>query len=68
MSKNLKNQLGIYKKANGTHNGVYLIAYFTDDQKNKIELLLKKLNMLEFKDKYVFLVDCRKKISASKVN
>lgn len=68
MSKNLKNQLDIYKKANGTHNGVYIIAYFTDDEKNKIELLLKKLNMLEFKDKYIFLIDCRKKISASKVN
>lgn len=68
MPKNLKNQLDIYKKANGTHNGVYLITYFTTDEKNKIELLLKKLNMIEYIDINIFLVDCRKKLSASKVD
>lgn len=68
MPKNLKNQLGIYKKANGTHNGVYLIAYFTDKEKSKINLLLSKLGMSEYIDKNIFLIDCRKKLSASKVN
>lgn len=68
MPKNLKNQLNIYKKANGTTNGVYLIVYFTDDEKNKMDLLFKKLNMSEYIDKNLFLIDCRKKISASKVN
>ncbi|MCX6757776.1 MAG: hypothetical protein NTZ44_02770 [Candidatus Nomurabacteria bacterium] len=68
MPKNLKNQLDIYKKANDTYNGVYLIVYFTNDEKVKMEILLKKLNMFIYIDKYIFLIDCRKKISASKVN
>lgn len=67
MPKNLKNQLEIYMKANGTGNGVYLIVYFTNDEKNKMDLLLKKLNMSEYLDKNLFLIDCRKKLSASKV-
>ncbi|MEN9921353.1 MAG: hypothetical protein RLZZ517_331 [Candidatus Parcubacteria bacterium] len=68
MPKNLKNQLAIYKKANGTSNGVYLIVYFTDNEKNKMELLLQKLDMNDYIDKNLFLIDCRKKISASKSN
>ena len=68
MPKNLKNQLDIYKKANGTYNGVYLITYFTDNEKIKMEILLKKLDMFKYLDKNIFLIDCRKKISASKVD
>lgn len=68
MPKNLKNQLTIYKKANGTSNGLYLIVYFTDNEKNKMELLIEELGMTDYVDKNLFLIDCRKKISASKSN
>lgn len=68
MRKNLKNQLNIYKKANGTNNGVYLIVYFTNDEKEKMSILLEKLDMSKYLDKNIFLIDCRKKLSASKVN
>lgn len=67
MPKNLKNQLDIYKKANGTHNGVYLVAFFTDSEKTKMENLLKRLGMFDWVEKNIFLIDCRKKLSASKV-
>jgi hypothetical protein len=67
LEKNLQNQLNIYKKANNTINGVYVILYFSDSEIKKVKRILKDLEMDNFVNEWIFLVDCRKKISASKV-
>lgn len=64
---NLLKQLDIYKNADGTNNWVYVILFFTDSEKSKLDLVLKEVWLNEFIDKKVFLIDCRKKKSASKV-
>lgn len=66
LEKNLLNQLNIYKEANNTSKGVYVILYFDDTEFKKVESILKKLKMTEFVDEWIFLIDCRRKISASK--
>lgn len=68
LEKNLLNQLNIYKEANNTANGIYVILYFDDSELKKVEGILKKLKITEFVDKWIFLVDCRKKVSASMVS
>lgn len=67
LEKNLLNQLNIYKEANNTINGVYVILYFNNSELKKVERILKGLNMINFVDEWIFLIDCRKKVSASKV-
>jgi len=67
LEKNLLKQLNIYKEANNTNNGVYVILYFDDSELKKVEGILKSLKMIEFVDEWIFLIDCRKKISASRV-
>lgn len=67
LTKNLLHQLDIYLEANNTANGVYVILYFTDSELGRVEGILSDLKMTDFIDKWVFLIDCRKKISASKV-
>jgi len=67
LEKNLLNQLNIYKEANNTANGVYVILYFDNSELKRVENILKKSKMTDFVDKWIFLIDCRKKISASKV-
>ena len=66
MPKNLRNQLDIYKKANGTYNGIYLIVYFSRDDKSKIDSILRNLKMEQYLENNIFLIDCTKKTSASK--
>lgn len=67
LKKNLQKQLDIYKEANNTPNGVYVIFYFSDPELERVTKILKDLKMNEFLDEWIFLIDCRKKISASKV-
>ena len=67
LEKNLANQLNTYKEANNTANGVYVILYFDNPELKKTERILKKLKMDHFIDEWIFIIDCRKKISASKV-
>lgn len=67
LEKNLLNQLNIYKEANNTANGVYVILYFDDSELIKVGGILENLKMVKFVDEWIFLVDCSKKMSASKV-
>ncbi|MDD2487773.1 MAG: hypothetical protein PHS92_05400, partial [Candidatus Gracilibacteria bacterium] len=59
-------QLDIYKKADGTNNGIYVILYFHDSELLKLNNIIKDIGMSEFIDKKIFIIDCRKKLSASK--
>jgi len=68
LEKNLQKQLNIYKEANNTANGIYVILYFDNSELKKVEGILKKLKMTEFISEWIFLIDCRKKISASKAS
>ncbi|HRY36273.1 MAG TPA: hypothetical protein P5230_00120 [Candidatus Magasanikbacteria bacterium] len=66
LENNLQKQLNIYKEANNTTNGVYVILYFNEDEFKKVQKIFKKLGIDDCVDKWIFLIDCRKKISASK--
>lgn len=68
LEKNLQKQLNIYKEANNTMNGVYVILYFDASELKKVDSILKELKMTKFVDEWIFLVDCRKKVSASKAS
>lgn len=66
LKHNLSKQLDIYKKADGTEKGVYVIVFFNDIEKEKLEKTLKEVWLDDYIDEKVFLIDCRKKLSASK--
>jgi len=67
LPQNLKNQVEVYKKANDTNKAIKVIFYFTESELNKVNGLLKDLD-IENSDA-IILVDCRSdnKISASNV-
>jgi hypothetical protein len=67
LEKNLKNQLDIYKEANNTVKGAYVILYFNNTELKKVKRILDQFKMTQFVDDWIFLVDCRRKISASNV-
>ena len=67
LKHNLINQLDIYKKADWTNKWVYVILFFTDSEKNNLEKTLKEVWLNDYVNKNVFVIDCRKKESASKV-
>ncbi|EKE28192.1 MAG: hypothetical protein ACD_3C00086G0036 [uncultured bacterium (gcode 4)] len=67
IKSNLQKQLDIYKKADWTDNWIYVILYFKDSELSKLNIILKEVWLSEYIDKKVFLIDCRKKLSASKV-
>lgn len=64
LKRNLEKQLEIYQKANNTQFGIKVIMYFNDEELNRVNKVLKELNMAE--DPNVVLIDARKKKSASK--
>lgn len=57
LKHNLKNQLEIYKKANGTENGVVIIIYYNQKDLERANKILDELGLLG--DKNVYLVDAR---------
>jgi len=65
LKQNLKNQVEVYKKAHNANESIKIILYFTIQEKEKVEKILKELKI--YNDKYIVLIDARKKISASKV-
>lgn len=66
LTENLKNQLDVYKKANNTTNGMFVIAYFNKNQRKMVKEVLAELNLQEGPN--TILIDAIKdKVSASKV-
>lgn len=57
LEKNLKNQVEIYQKANKTDKSFKVIIYFTKEEKEKAEKILKKLGLLDCEN--VVLIDAR---------
>lgn len=58
LSRNLQRQIEIYKKASDTEKGYKVIFYFTREELNKVNKILKELNMTS--DPNVILIDARK--------
>ena len=58
LSRNLQKQLEIYKKASDAKNGYKVIFYFTKQELNRVNRILKELNMTN--DPNVILIDARK--------
>lgn len=65
LKKNLQNQLEIYQAANNTQFGIKVIMYFTDEEKARLDAVLRDLNLDNKKN--VITIDARRKVSASKV-
>ena len=64
LKKNLQNQLEIYQDANNTQFGIKAIMFFTDEEKTKLDTVLKDLNLDNKVN--VVTIDARPKVSASK--
>jgi hypothetical protein len=66
LSRNLQKQLEIYKKASDAEKGYKVVFYFTRQELNRVNRILKELKMMG--DPYIILIDARKdnKPSASK--
>jgi hypothetical protein len=57
LERNLEKQLPIYQAASDAKNGIKVIIYFTEEEKEKVLRILKKLNILDHKD--VVLINAR---------
>lgn len=66
LKKNLANQLEKYQAANDTRFGVKVIMFFSDEELNKVNTILRELNLDNQPN--VILIDARQKVSASKAN
>lgn len=66
LKRNLENQVAIYEKANNTKKSLKVIMYFTEVELNKVQAILKDLNLSG--DPNIILIDARgdNKPSASK--
>lgn len=64
LKKNLQNQLEIYQDANNTRFGIKAIMFFTDEEKEKLDTVLRELNLANKAN--VVTIDARPKVSASK--
>lgn len=66
LRQNLKNQVGVYEKANETQQSMKVILYFTKTEKASVQRALKALKMDN--DRNIILIDaCYDKVSASNV-
>ena len=66
LEKNLRNQLDIYKSANATSHGVFIIVYTSDKEEQRMDAILTKLGLNN--SPYIVTIDARpNKVSASKV-
>lgn len=57
LQRNLENQVEIYKRANETTHAVKLIVFYTEDEENKVNRILKTLDLLDSDS--IVLVDAR---------
>jgi hypothetical protein len=66
LRENLEKQVEIYKRAHDTDKSIKVIIFFSDEEKDKVENILKELKL--FNEKYIVLIDARKnnKVSASR--
>lgn len=64
LEKNLKSQLETYKQVNSTDFGIWVIVYFSNEEKKKVEDILKRLEIINAEN--IILIDAREKVSASK--
>jgi CRISPR/Cas system-associated exonuclease Cas4 (RecB family) len=66
LTQNLRNQVAIYEKANRTDKSLKVIVYFTDEERKRVEDILKELRLEQ--DDSIILIDARSdnKPSASK--
>lgn len=67
LKQNLKNQVGIYEKANATNQSMKVILYFTKSEYASIVRTLKQLH-LENNENIILIDACNNKVSASKVS
>ena len=65
--KHVLKQVNVYKAANRASDHIIAIFYFDDKEYERVIKILKELNKTEELSKTIFLVDCRKKVSASNV-
>lgn len=66
LKKNLSNQVEVYKKANRTRNALKVIIFYTAEEFDKVQKILKEANLIH--DDSIVLIDARSdnKPSASK--
>lgn len=66
LERNLKNQVPIYEKASDAKMSLKIIVYFTADELNRVQAILKRLSIVS--DERIILIDARNdnKVSASK--
>lgn len=57
LQRNLEKQVEIYQKASDAENAIKAIVFFTDEEKDRVTRILKKLNLTGHKD--VVLIDAR---------
>lgn len=60
-------QIDVYKAAHRTTEDIAVIFYFDNSEYDKVNKILKKLDKVSQINNTVYLIDCRKKLSASKV-
>jgi hypothetical protein len=65
LRKNLENQTASYEKAGNTETSIKAILYFDDLQQDKVNKILKDLNLS--KDRNIILIDASPKESASNI-
>lgn len=68
LHKNLQHQVEIYKKSHGTDKAIKAVLFFTLQEKQRVEKILKELKLEN--NKYIVLIDARRdnKQSASKAD
>lgn len=58
LKQNLLKQVEIHKKANNTEKSIWVIIYYTEAELNRVNSILKELNLLGDKD--IILIDARR--------
>jgi hypothetical protein len=64
LERNLKSQVEIYEKANDAKKSFKVIIFFSQHDLERVEKILKRLKI--DKNPYIYLIDARKRTSASK--
>lgn len=66
LEKNLRNQVGIYEKANNTNRSIKAILHFNENELARVTRILKEIGLEGRED--VILIDASPKLSASKAD
>jgi hypothetical protein len=57
LKRNLQKQVTIYEKANNTKKSIKVILYFSQEQVNRVQSILRELNLAD--EKSIILIDAR---------